>query len=263
MSRLVSALVLSLLAGCASFPFESPTYFRSRAADVMDVFPASIGFGYGFGGSFKATAIFHGGVSVYPTHSRRYGYDDRLFYGAWSEMSAGMPWSFWVDEYYQLPAALPLGEEGFADRGVPLLYRWQSFRDAPSGEGSGDLYSEPVLRQWGRHPSVARETTGAFGLPAIRRRIDYIDLNRLQGDPDPLTSAGAPNRATLWEARRGGRRLPISWGEFEVDIFAGFFGARIGFRPLEFVDLFLGLGGVDIVGDDLPVPGVLEASSND
>ena len=39
-----------------------------------------------------------------------------------------------------------------------------------------------------------------------------------------------------------------------VDVFALFFGLRVGVRPVEFADFATSLVGIDLLGDDVPAP---------
>jgi len=233
-----------LCSGCA-------TYFRSRVADLQDVVPWSLACGWGIGVSVQATPLVNIGVGLSPIVSLRWGYDDRMVHGVWREYQSPLPYSLWDDSTEPDPFD---PDTGFPAWTVPLLYRWQVYRDAPSGEGRRDERHEPQDRGWGRHPPIVRESLGAFIVPQSRRWLDFGDLRREQGDPDPIDLLGAPDRATLWQSRREGRPAPRAWDLFEVDIFAGVVGVRLGLRPVEFADFVLGWLTIDVLGDDLPEP---------
>ncbi|HEX5008859.1 MAG TPA: hypothetical protein VFY71_00560 [Planctomycetota bacterium] len=242
-----AALLLPLLlaAGCSPL---SP-YWRSRAADLGDAIPMSGGWGWGASISLRATALFHVGIGLSPVVCYRFGYEDRTFHGIWHEYSACFPWAPFVVDMGCVPPR-PRGSDLPELGSIPLVYRWEVRRDAPSGEGEYPTPWEPCLREWGRHPPNSRETSGAFIIPEDRREISWHDLRQQQGDPNPLATLGSPTRATLWEASRDGPPLPRDWGLFEGDIFLGFLGVRLGFRPVEFVDFVVGFFGVDFMGDD-------------
>jgi hypothetical protein len=251
MGRLGTAR-LALLA-LAAMACTSCSYARSRAADFQDIFPWSIACGWGIGASLHATPLFHVGVGATPIVSHRYGYDDRIVNGVWHESETLFPYTLWSDAF----AADPLAPEetGFPWHAVPIVYRWQVFRDAVSGEAeSTEKTSEPNHEMWGRHPSIVRESLGAFMAPQSRRWLDFEDLRRTQDDRDVINVLGAPSRATLWGSRRAGRPAPLAWDLFEADIFLGMLGVRLGVRPVEAVDFLLGFALIDILGDDLPEP---------
>lgn len=246
-ARALAACVLLLASGCAGLQ----SYGRSRAADLADCVPVSIAKGWGFSFSVKATPFFHVGLGT-PVVSTRYGFEDRVFYGSWREYQTAFPFTPFARQLGTLPPR-PYGaneRRGFGD-GIPLMYRWQVIRDAPSGEGRLQGNYEPRLRQWGRHPPVGREMGGAFVIPEYRRALVWRDLRDEQGDANPLAMVGSPTRATLWEATRNGEDLPQAWDLFEGDIFIGIVGVRVGLRPLEFIDLIAGLFTIDIMGDDI------------
>jgi len=247
-ARVLAACVLLLASGCSSMG----GYGRSRVADLLDVVPVSIATGWGLSFSVKATPLFHVGLGT-PVVSKRYGYEDRVFHGTWREYQTAFPFTPFERQLDTLPPRPYGANDGrkFGD-GIPIMYRWQVIKDAPSGEGNLQGNYEPRLRQWGRHPPVGREMGGAFGVPEYRRALDWQDLRLDQGDDDPLGMVGSPTRATLWEARRSGADLPQAWDLFEGDIFFGIVGVRFGLRPLEFLDFMAGLLTIDFMGDDIP-----------
>ena len=237
--------LLSLLASCAGVD----TYRRSRVADLADAFPFSFGWGFGLSVSMKATNLVQLGLGPIPSRMDRWGYEDRTFYGTWREFQTGLPWAPWIEGSHVLPEWE--GELSWT-RGLPLLYRWQTMRDAPAAEGQYTQEWEPELTSWGRHPPVCREERGGLLLPSRRRWVAFVDLRSEAGDPDPLDAVGSPLRATLWEARRPGGAAPRAWDLFELDANLLLVGARFGVRPGEFLDFVVGLVGLDPLGDDLP-----------
>lgn len=241
-----AALLLLLAAGCA----DMPLYARSRLADLGDALPMSGAFGWGVSVSVKATPLFHLGFGLTPVVCARAGYSDRTFRGKWHEFYAVMPWSFWLTDISPVPPRPRGVRDGLLEQSPPLVYRWQIRRDAPSGEGEYPGGWEPQLRQWGRHPPLSRESQGAFFIPESRHELNWHDLRMAQGDPDPFPNLGTPDHATLWEVSRDGPPVTQAWDLFEVDVFAVFFGLRLGVRPVEFGDLLLGLVGIDFMGDD-------------
>jgi len=248
MRRWPAAAALLLLAtGCSNL---SP-YAKSRLADLADAVPMSIALGWGLSVDVQATPLLHVGLGLSPVVSQRAGYEDRVIHGRWNEFVACMPWSFWLTDISPVPPR-PAAAEGLDAWVLPLVYRWQVRRDATLGEGQLPGGWEPQLREWGRHPPLSRETTGAFILPEIRRELNWHDLRLAQGDPEPLSAVGSPTRATLWEVSRDGPRVAPPWDLFQVDVFAVFLGLRLGFRPFEFVDFLAGLATVDLSGDDYP-----------
>lgn len=250
MRRAARALLLALAAGgCA----PTQTYLRGRVADVLDAVPASVGLGWGLGASARATPLLHLGLGLSPVVTSRAGYDDRLFHGVWSEYQASFPWSLWAGPLMDLPE-LPPDTNWFEAGGVPLLYRWQTLRDAPLGEGERGRFFEPNHRSWGRHPPQTREVRGALLFPERRALLVFRDVRLVQGDPDVLLDVGSPERATLWETDRRGRTASRAWDLFEADLVLGFVGLRLGFRPVEALDFLLGLIAIDPLGDDLPRP---------
>jgi hypothetical protein len=251
-SRLAVLSLLVFSSACAGVD----TYARSRVADLKDVIPWSISCGWGIGLSVQATPMFQVGLGLSPIHANRWGYDDRVVHGVWRESVVLFPYTLWDDDIKG--DMLSPDETGFPWTAIPIAYRWQLFRDAPEGEGKRNQGYEPNLVGWGRHPPIVRESLGAFIFPATRRWVDFNDLRREQGDRDVLDILGPPARATLWESRRAGRPADRAWDLFEVDVFAGVVGVRLGVRPVEAVDFLLGILGIDILGDDLPRPHVNE-----
>src|SRR5262249_55628193 len=53
-------------------------YTRSRVADLIDVVPVSVGWGWGFAASVRATPLFHVGLGLTPVTDDRWGFDDRI-----------------------------------------------------------------------------------------------------------------------------------------------------------------------------------------
>ena len=250
MRRLAAVALLVLATGCAHLPL----YARNRLADLGDAVPVSGALGWGISASFEATPFVHLGLGLTPVVSARWGYGDRIFHGLWYEFEANMPWSFWLTDISPVPPRpRGTGKPWYAEP-LPIVYRWQIRRDAPSGEGEYPGGWEPQLRQWGRHPPLSRESQGAFGLPESRHELAWHDLRFEQGDPTPLPKLGSPSAATLWEVSRDGPPSPQAWDLFEIDLFALIGGLRFGFRPVEFGDLLLGLVGVDYMDDDFEVP---------
>ncbi len=247
-ARLACVALLLLATGCSAVG----TYGRGRVADLQDAFPMSVAWGWGLHMSAQFSPLFQVGLTGIPVRATRWGYDDRMFRGSWREYQVGLPHVLWVESTGVLPE--PPSGRSLGERGMPLLYRWQSFRDAPQGEGLDSSDAEPERRSWGRHPPVTRESRGALGWPGMRAAVDYTDLRREQGGPDSLDVIGSPNRTTLWAARRDGRAMPRAWDLFEMDFMFGPAGARLGLRPAEFLDFFLGIFLVDVLGDDLPEP---------
>ncbi|MDG2148983.1 MAG: hypothetical protein P8N09_05600 [Planctomycetota bacterium] len=247
----LSVLSLLLFSGaCAGVD----TYARSRVADFKDVFPWSVACGWGIGLSMQATPLFELGVGLTTIHSNRWGYDDRIVHGVWRESVVLFPYTLWnqaLEPDPQHPETT-----GFPWTAIPIVYRWQIFRDGPGIEGQRNRNLEPNFMGWGRHPPIVRESLGAFIFPATRRWVDFTDVRKDQGDPGVLSILGTPERATLWEARRAGRPAARAWDLFEVDFFALVVGARLGVRPVEAVDFVLGIFGVDFLKDDLPEPHV-------
>lgn len=252
MNRPWRLVALGLLLACSACAGAN-TYVRSRVADLQDVVPWSLSCGWGIGASVTATPLFQFGIGITPIHANRWGYDDRIVRGVWRESEILFPYTLWHDALEE-DSLEPEGT-GFAWWAVPLAYRWQLFRDAPTGEGRRNQDYEPNFQGWGRHPPIARESLGAFVLPQQRRWVDFAELRREQGDPDVLDTLGPPHRASLWESRRAGRDADRAWDLFEANIFLGVVGVRVGVRPVEFADFVLGLVFIDVLGDDLPVPG--------
>lgn len=257
-ARLAVLIVALAAVGCRSTP---GTYLRSRVGDVLDVVPVSLAYGRGIGASVRATPLFHVGLNLWPIRSSRWGYDDRAVRGIWREYETGVPWTLFSDDFVEkLPvsvAQLPPLPRDVADdvwsAGLPIVYRWQSARDAVQGEDIHSRGRMPDVLHLGRHPSYVRETTGAFLVPEVRRRVHFREWRRTT-DALPVMRAGSAEVASGWTAVRGLDRMPPDWGRFEFDLFLGLFGARLGVRPLEFVDLAVGLFDVDLLGDDLPNP---------
>ena len=275
--RAAAAGLLVLVAGCSApvlgpnldidpskwdlDPWQASTgpvgaYTRSRVADLIDCVPVSIGWGWGIAASARATPLFHVGLGLTPVTDDRWGFDDRIYRGHWREYETCFPWTPFLEHLGPIPPR-PYGtndDRTFGD-GVPLVYRWQVARDGPyaTGENTYTGVWEPRRRQWGRHPPNGRESGGAFIIPEYRRALAWHDLRLEQGDDEPLFTLGSPVRATLWEVVRDGPDQPQAWDLFQVDAFAVFIGARVGFRPGEFADFVLGIVGIDFAGDDIPV----------
>lgn len=246
---LLLGVLLSALAGCSA----GSEWGRARTLDALDVLPMSVGWGGGIGASVQATPAFALGVGLTPTTSRRAGYADRALHGTWREFRAPLPWSLWVESLEFVPPRPAGAPEGPLAEGLPLDYLWQVSRDAPSGEGQLAGGYEPLPRHWGRHPPTGRETSGGLLIPSARHALAWTDLRHEQGDEEPLAVIGSPTTATLWSVSRDGRRLPHAWDLFEVDVFAGILGLRVGFRPIELIDAVAGLILLDPLGDD-PAP---------
>ncbi len=255
-ARLAVLSLLVLSSACAG----AKTYVRSRVADLQDVVPWSISCGWGLGVSLQATPLLQVGLGLTPIHANRWGYDDRTVRGVWREAEILFPYTLWHDALDADLTAPDYEQTGFPWWNAPLVYRWQLFRDAPTGEGRRNQDYEPNMQGWGRHPPIVRESLGAFIAPATRRWLDFNEVRREQADPDVLNNLGPPRRASLWESRRAGRPANRAWDLFEADIFAGVIGVRLGVRPVEFVDFLLGIFLVDLLGDDLPVPVSVEPS---
>lgn len=241
-----AALLLLVTAGCSHMPI----YVRSRLADLGDAVPVSGALGWGISASVKATPLLHVGLGLSPVVCVRYGYMDRTFRGKWYEFSACMPWSFWLTDISPVPPRPRGTERAWYAEPLPLVYRWQIRREAPSGEGEYPGGWEPQLRQWGRHPPLSRESCGALLVPESRNELGWHDLRYAQGDPEPLPTLSSPGHATLWEVSRDGPSVPQAWDLFEADLFLGFVGLRVGLRPVELGDFILGIFGVDFMSDD-------------
>jgi len=237
------ALLLLVLAGCT----PKGTYWRSRGADLLDSVPMSFCTGWGLGVGIQATPLLAVGVGLSPMVSQRYGYADRTFHGVWNECNLYFPWTLYIDELSDLPP-LPPSLDNFWSRGIPLTFRWQVMRDAPSGEGWRNHYWEPNARSWGRHPPVVREWVGAFLLPMQGGFLEFVDLRFEQSD-DLVGSLWSPDRASFWETKRNRRDSVRAWDLFEVDTLILGFGMRVGVRPAEMVDFLLGWLCVDLLGD--------------
>jgi hypothetical protein len=240
-------LVLLLATGCRS------PYWRSRGLDALDTVPVSVAAGYGVAVSVHATPFLFVGLGFSPVVSGRAGYEDRHLHGVWNEFDAPFPWSLWLTDFTDIPAHTP-GMHGSFPDGVPVMYRWQIDRDAPLGEGHHRHSFEPQVRQWGRHPPYGREIGGGLGLPTPRRQLMWRDLHAELSEEAPLDRLSAPERATLWDVSRGGPDLAQPWDLFQVDVHLVLFGARVGLRPVEFVDLVVGFAGFDPLGDDVLAP---------
>ena len=262
---LLAALAVALTVGCSSTP---STYLRSRAGDFLDAVPVSLSWGSGIGASMRGTSLFHVGVSAWPARSLRFGYDDRRVCGIWREYQIAFPWTVFPEDLvdvpvtgvYELPdgplAGLPAMPPEIADdlfaSGIPIVYRWQSARDAEQGEDRhlrGGIM--PDVLHIGRHPSYVRESTGAFLVPEVRHRVHFREVRRL-ADKEPVLRAGGSEIATAWAAVRGVEQMPSDWDRFEFDVSLLLVGARVGIRPVEFVDFVVGLADFDLLGDDLP-----------
>ncbi len=258
--RPLLGLVLALaVVGCQTTP---SSYFRSRAGDALDVIPVSFGYGHGLGMSFRATSAFHVGLSAWPVRARRLGYDDRVVRGVWREYAASFPWTFYLEENGELPPVPVEVRESRWEKGVPIVYRWQSMRAAPQAEGTFSRGSIPDVLHLGRHPSYVRESIGALLIPEVRRRVDFREF-RLTDAVDPMSSSGTPDAAVAWQAERGGERIASDWDRFEADLFVGFVGLRFGLRPWQLVDFLAGWFQFDPAGDDLPAPVTFEADTPD
>lgn len=254
-ARLPSALLLlGLLAlgGLASGCQQVSAYTRSRTLDLLDAVPMSVGWGWGVTASIKATPCFQFGLGLSPLVDQRFGFEDRRLWGYWHEFEADFPWSIWLTDISSVPPRPPDADVGrlFGD-GPPIFYRWQLDRDAPLGEGHHRGRYEPQPRQWGRNPPYGREEGGGFIVPAFRRKLDWHDLHLEQGDNETMHALSAPDRATLWQVSRDGPDEPQAWDLFEADVFAGIVGLRLGFRPVEVADFFLGIIGIDFMNDDV------------
>lgn len=251
MSRLAALGVLLLALGCST-PSSWP---RSRAADLLDAVPVSVAAGWGVGISGQATPLLAAGLSATPVVSNRAGFDDRVIWGTWEEYQAGFPWTW--DVRWRTDVVEPPADEPFWSDSLRLSYRWQRMADAPGGEGYDiERMWEPNTVWYRRHPPVIRESFGALGVPMRRGWILFQDERRATHDTEPLDRLGSPERGALWTMRS--ERLPAqrAWDLFELDAFAGIFGLRVGFRPVEAVDFLLGIVFLDPMQDDLP-----EASS--
>ncbi|HZM00648.1 MAG TPA: hypothetical protein VFD43_10390 [Planctomycetota bacterium] len=248
---LLAVCAAVLPAGCS----HVSAYGRSRGLDALDTIPMSIGWGWGISGSVQGTPCLRLGLGVSPVVSERFGYEDRRLWGKWDEYESAFPWVIWLTGTSDVPPRPPGANAGraFGD-GPPLMYRWQIDRDAPLGEGEHAAGWEPLVRQWGRHAPYGRETGGGLIVPAFRRRLVWQDLHLQQGDNEGLHRMAAPDLATLWAASRDGPDEPQAWDLFQVDLFAGILGLRLGFRPLEGVDFVLGIVGIDLAADDVYAP---------
>jgi hypothetical protein len=247
--RPAAAALLLLAAGCTG---PSP-YTRSRISDLTEALPVSISWGWGISIDAQATPLLHLGLGLTPVVCERVGYEDRVFHGQWDEYYATFPWSFLVCDVSDLPPRpYGFGGKNPFPGSPPFVYRWQVRRDAPLGSGENQLPSgaQPQLRQWGRHPPLSRETTGALLIPQDRRELNWHDLRHDLGDPDLFHQMGSPARATLWEVSRDGPAVPRAWDLFQVDAFALWLGLRVGVRPWECLDFLVGIVGLDISGDD-------------
>ena len=244
-----AAALLLLAAGCSG---PSP-WTRSRISDLTEAIPVSISWGWGISLDAQATPLLHVGLGLTPVVCERVGYEDRVFHGQWDEYYAAFPWSFFVCDV----SALPPRPYGFGGKNPfpgspPFVYRGQVRRDAPlgSGENQNPSGAQPQLRQWGQHPPLSRESTGALLIPQDRRELNWHDLRHDLGDPDLFHKLGSPTSATLWEVSRDGVEVPRAWDLFQVDAFALWFGVRVGVRPYEALDFLVGIIGLDISGDD-------------
>jgi len=245
------ACAAGLLGGCS----QVSSYSRSRGLDLLDTFPMSIAWGGGVSVSVEGTPCLRAGLGLTPVVSDRFGFEDRRLWGTWNEFEAPFPWVLWLNDITSIPPR-PVGADigrPFGD-GPPLMYLWQLDRDAPLGEGHHRGRWEPQIQQWGEHPPYGRESGGGFVIPAYRRRLDWRDLHLQQGDNEGLHALAAPDLSTLWIVSRDGPEEPQAWDLFQVDVFAGCVGLRVGFRPVEGVDFLLGIVGIDLLGDDVYAP---------
>lgn len=257
MTRPTRALLALLVLPAALAAFTSgcsapSSWARSRAADLADVVPMSFGIGWGVAASAQATPLLQLGLGATPVVANRFGYEDRVMYGAWEEYQAGFPWTWGVRSRVDVPRP-PHDDPWYADS-LRLNYRWQRLRDAPGGEGQQEADWEPNLQWWSRHPPVVRESFGAFVWPQRRSWIEFEDLRRSGRDPDPLDLPGPSERASVWAATAVRRPAPRAWDLFELELFLGIAGVRVGLRPVEFVDFVAGIVLLDPLGDDLPEP---------
>jgi hypothetical protein len=250
MRRAAALLACVAAAGCA----DLSAYGRSRWADLGDALPMSVAWGWGIEACVQVTPLVNLGLGATPVVQERIGWQDRTFRGHWREFTAAFPWSLFLTDISPIPPRPAEVRQPWWREPLPLVYRWQLRRDAPSGEGEYPGGWEPKLRQWGRHPPLSRETSGALGLPESVREMSWHDLRLEQGDPQPFITLGSPARATLWEVERDGRDLPRRWDLIEVNAFAAIVGVRVGLRPVELVDFLVGLVTFDPMGDDAVEP---------
>lgn len=241
----VLAVVLMASTGCGT------TYGRRVHADLLDSFPVSFAWGFGLGASLTLTPMAQAGISVWPTRAKRYGYQDRIYYGYWREAQMGLPWTPWVGHWWGIPD--DRGDRPWWARSLTLHYRWSETRFGSDAEGRFSWQFPPSKQSWGRYPPLARASYGALGIPADRRRVVYEPI-RAEGEGRPLAAFLPPEGPTVWQATHLGERLPRAWDLFEADIFLLFIGLRVGVRPVEFADFATGLVGFDLLGDDVPSP---------
>ncbi len=126
-------------------------------------------------------------------------------------------------------------------------------------------YSVSYFRDQDRPLLSSLNSTGwlaSFQVRGFQRAFEEIDRPLSTRPPrefgrtiDDLTYGGEVREGAWIGVPDSARKDPLAgsfmeWTRFELGGQGGIVGGRIGFNPLEFVDLLLGFAGLDIAGDD-------------
>ncbi len=216
MGRVFLAAALGLAAGAGPGCAAVGNYFANRARDLGECFRVQAGLGLGVGGGVKASGLVEVGMGL--------GIGPNWFGAGWVYgMRHGLLGN--SAEYQYTPDWLPCDLQIF----FPEAITW-----TVSGKVVGSkfvLYQERDSRSsrsgtrcsWGLLPGLLSWDSGGHWIWSA------------SGDTD-----------TVW------RRIHAF--DLEASVYAGIVCARVGFSPGEFLDFLLGWFGLDIAGDDTPVP---------
>ena len=128
-----------------------------------------------------------------------------------------------------------------------------------------DPYAIYWLRRRGPALGVRTQLIGLARDLGVSRVLDALDEL-----DEPIDQEALPETGTVWKGEMldgklvASRWLPIPGGpadtsklwtfntatDLQLGLHLLFVNARVGFNPLEFLDLLLGFGGYDIAGDD-------------
>ena len=190
-----------------------------RVADLKDSGRISFGLSLGLSADAKLGDLTHPAVGV-ASASAMFGFESREIDGSWYEARVSDPYAIYWYRRAGKPWRYALASSGW--RGV-----WESlgWMDAV------DELDEPIDQE------PLPETGTVFEGELLDEAITVARWLPLPGGSDEFSPLWRFNTAS----------------DLQVGATVLLVGARVGFNPLEFLDLLLGFGGFDLAGDD-PLP---------
>lgn len=195
-------------------------YLHDRANDLGDTVRLNVGAGIGLAVDAHLTDWISPGIGV-ASYTYNFGWDDRRVHGTWVESDVintpRLAYEMLADEY-ETTASDRVDEEQFI---------------AKLALSSLNLPNERWIRSGGE-VTVEYFSLFNFGSIGERQRAHSLTGHLLEGDAEVRVVDESPWRRAF----------------VEIGATAVFAHARIGWNPLETIDLVAGLFGLDPAGDD-------------